>query len=55
MDIFTRYPSDPVKVTVELDDPVQLQFTGGTTGLPKGAILTHSGKLFKVAALMSVK
>ncbi|WP_054033953.1 AMP-binding protein [Desulfatitalea tepidiphila] len=55
MDIFARYPSDPVKVTVELDDPVQLQFTGGTTGLPKGAILTHSGKLFKVAALMSVK
>jgi long-chain acyl-CoA synthetase len=54
MEIFTRYPSEPVRCDVGLDDTVQLQFTGGTTGLPKGAVLTHGGKLFKVATLMNV-
>jgi len=54
MDILARYPSTPVRADVGLDDPVQLQYTGGTTGLPKGAILTHGGKLFKVAVLMNI-
>ncbi|MGO9022018.1 MAG: AMP-binding protein [Syntrophobacteraceae bacterium] len=51
VDILSRYPSDPVQVDVGLDDIVQLQYTGGTTGLPKGTILTHGAKLFKVAVL----
>lgn len=55
LDVLSRYASDPVRVEVGLDDFVQFQFTGGTTGLPKGAMLTHGGKLFKVAALLSVK
>jgi len=54
MDIITSYPKDPVDVKVGLDDIVQLQYTGGTTGLPKGAILTHSAKLFKVANLINL-
>ena len=30
------------RVDIKPDDPAQLQFTGGTTGVPKGAILTHA-------------
>jgi long-chain acyl-CoA synthetase len=53
-DILSKYPSAPVTVNVGLDDTVQLQYTGGTTGLPKGAILTHGAKLFKVAAISTL-
>lgn len=54
MDIFARYSTNPVKVDVDLDDVVQLQFTGGTTGVPKGAILTHGAKLFKASTLANI-
>lgn len=33
----TRIP----RVPVNSEDPALIQFTGGTTGLPKGAVLTH--------------
>lgn len=36
------------KVDVRSSDPAQIQFTGGTTGVPKGAVLTH----FNVTAAM---
>lgn len=55
LDALAGAATSPVTVSVVLDDPVQLQFTGGTTGLPKGAILTHGGKLFKTCALVSVQ
>lgn len=53
-DILSTYPADAASENVELEDTVQLQYTGGTTGLPKGAVLTHGGKLFKVAAIISL-
>lgn len=29
------------RVSISADEPALIQFTGGTTGLPKGAVLTH--------------
>jgi long-chain acyl-CoA synthetase len=34
-------PLDPRTPAPEVDDVAVLQYTGGTTGIPKGAILTH--------------
>lgn len=37
-----KYPPQPPEVEVNWTDMAVLQYTGGTTGLPKAAILTHS-------------
>ncbi len=34
-------PAEPPSVPVSADDIALLQYTGGTTGVPKGAMLTH--------------
>jgi long-chain acyl-CoA synthetase len=41
-DLIGKYPPNPPKVTLEpAQDVAVLPYTGGTTGLPKAAILTH--------------
>ncbi len=49
MDIVANGDKRPPDVKVELDDLALLQYTGGTTGLPKGAMLTQFSALFKSA------
>ena len=39
--ILAKYSSDPVNIEVDPDDLAFIQYTGGTTGPPKGAMLTH--------------
>lgn len=37
------------EVSISPDDPVVLPFSSGTTGLPKGVVLTHGGQVSNVA------
>jgi acyl-CoA synthetase (AMP-forming)/AMP-acid ligase II len=41
MDILSAYPDQPPDVKVVPEDHCLVQYTGGTTGLPKGTVLTH--------------
>ena len=40
-DLIKSTPADPPKVEIAMDDLAVLQYTGGTTGVSKGAMLTH--------------
>lgn len=46
----TRSGAAAPPVTVDMDDVALMTYTSGTTGLPKGAMLTHGNALFKSAA-----
>ncbi len=41
-DMLKKYPPNPPKVDISFDDIAQYQYTGGTTGVSKGVMLTHS-------------
>lgn len=54
-DIFREYDPVPPEVTIDLaHDIAQLQYTGGTTGLPKGAIHTYFNVIYKAACRAEV-
>lgn len=38
--ILIELPADKIEIERSLQDPLLMQYTGGTTGLPKGALLT---------------
>ena len=39
--LIKRTPASPPRAEIEMDAPAVLQYTGGTTGVAKGAVLTH--------------
>jgi long-chain acyl-CoA synthetase len=41
MEMIGQAPSTPASIDVSPADTALLQYTGGTTGIPKGAVLTH--------------
>ncbi len=53
MDILANEDATPPQVKVDLEDLALLQYTGGTTGLPKGAMLTHFAALFTSATAVT--
>ncbi|MBN1653558.1 MAG: long-chain fatty acid--CoA ligase [Deltaproteobacteria bacterium] len=51
-DLVAKYQPTPPRVKLTFDDVAQLQYTGGTTGVSKGVVLTH-GNLSKQVQQMS--
>jgi long-chain acyl-CoA synthetase len=53
-DLIKKYPARPPQVTIDpKQDIAALPYTGGTTGLPKAAILTHYNMVSLQAQIMS--
>ena len=50
-DLIKKYPANAPQVEVGLDDICFIQYTGGTTGPPKGAELTHANILANMVQL----
>jgi len=42
LDLIGRYPDDPVPIAARWEDTATFIYTGGTTGVSKGAMLTHA-------------
>ncbi len=50
-DLIKANPATPPQIKVGLDDTVLFQYTGGTTGVPKAAMLTHRNLVSNVMQL----
>ena len=56
MEVLKTADSTPPTVDIDMDNDISiLEYTGGTTGLPKGAMLTHHANLFKPTGMARVR
>jgi long-chain acyl-CoA synthetase len=54
LELISKYPPEPPQVTIDpAKDIAVLPYTGGTTGLPKAAILTHRNMIALQAQVLS--
>jgi long-chain acyl-CoA synthetase len=55
MEILIREDKTPPRVDIDMDADIGLfQYTGGTTGMPKGCMLSFQAALFKTAAVCAI-
>ena len=47
-EVLSRYSPNPPEVQLTREDPAFIQYTGGTTGVPKGAVCPHRNMLANV-------
>jgi long-chain acyl-CoA synthetase len=52
-DVFGKYSKDPVNVDIKPDDIGWIQYTGGTTGPPKGAMLSHRNCISNMKSIIA--
>ncbi len=52
-EILRKYPPKQIQATVRPEDTCLIQYTGGTTGLPKGTELTHRNLVTNMQQYMS--
>lgn len=56
MDVMNIEDSDVPMITIELENDISLfEYTGGSSGLPKGAMLTHLAHLYKPLCIAQVR
>lgn len=51
--LIRAHSPNPPRVAIEMDDVAVLQYTGGTTGVSKGAMLTHRNLSYNVQQIRS--
>jgi long-chain acyl-CoA synthetase len=52
-DVFGKYSTDSVKMDISPDDIGWIQYTGGTTGPPKGAMLSHRNCISNMKSIIA--